>query len=69
MEFLDIVKIVSFTLTFYFLIDYIYTCSISTKNLGVIMSVIFVVIIVFYSIFVVKKYKRCPTCNQRHMIK
>jgi len=64
MHLIDIVKVVAFGFTFYFMVDYVYSCDTSTALLTIIISVVFVSILLFYWLYVAKHQKRCPACKQ-----
>lgn len=64
MHLIDIVKIIAFGFTFYFMIDYVYSCDTSTTLLSTIIILLFLAIILFYWLYVAKNKKRCKTCNQ-----
>ena len=64
MYLIDIVKIIAFAFTFYFMVDYVYSCDTSTTLLTIILTIVFAAIILFYWLYVAKNKKRCSQCNQ-----
>ena len=64
MQFIDIIKVVAFGFTFYFMVDYVYSCDTSTTLLTVIIMLLFIGIILFYWLYIARNQKRCPSCNQ-----
>ena len=64
MQLIDIVKVIAFAFTFYFMIDYIYSCDTSTTIMTIIITVLFASIILFYWLYMAKNKKRCNCCNQ-----
>ena len=68
MQVIDIVKILAFSFTFYFMIDYIYTCPTSTTQLSVVLLIVFIVILMFYMFAIKKKYRTCSHCGSKYTI-
>lgn len=64
MHFIDIIKVIAFGFTFYFMVDYVYSCDTSTTLLTIIITLIFIGILLFYWLYVAKNKKRCKCCNQ-----
>ncbi len=64
MHFIDIIKVIAFGFTFYFMVDYVYSCDTSTTLLTIIISSVFIGILLFYWLYVAKHKKRCEVCKQ-----
>ena len=64
MQAIDVVKIIAFGFTFYFMVDYVYSCDTSTKIMSILIIVLFSSIILFYWLYVAKNKKRCNCCKQ-----
>ena len=68
MQIVDLVKILAFSFTFYFMIDYIYTCQTSTTELSISLIVVFIGILIFYMLAVKKRYQKCDKCGGKYII-
>ena len=64
MQALDVVKIIAFGFTFYFMVDYVYSCNTSTTIMIILITVLFAAIILFYWLYVAKNSKKCSCCNK-----
>ena len=64
MQAIDVIKVIAFGFTFYFMVDYVYSCDTSTTILTIIITVLFGAIILFYWLYIAKNKKRCECCKQ-----
>ena len=58
MQAIDVIKIIAFGFTFYFMVDYVYSCDTSTTIMTVLITVLFAAIILFYWLYIAKNKKK-----------
>ena len=61
-----IVKLILFSITYYFVLDYVFVCNVPTKYSATIVASTLVIITILYILFAKKDIRRCDTCGENY---